>query len=87
MVKSELMERLNQAHEQLMILQKKYDGAIQALLQEYERDGLREEGSEYRERQRESHQQSLRNNERMARKSLDEQRSLVEQLQHQLDDS
>lgn len=84
MTKEELEQKLNDALTKQAQLQAVYDAAYQALLDEYERDSQRGEGSGAQERRREEHQQDLRNDEWAAKQALESQKAVVKQLQQQL---
>lgn len=84
MTKEELEQQLKDALATQAQLQADYDAADQTLLDEYERDSRRGDGSGAQERRREEHQQDLRNDEWAAKQALESQKSIVQQLQQQL---
>lgn len=85
MTKEKLEQQLKDALVKQAQLQAAYDAARQALLDEYERDSRRSDGSGAQERRREERQQDLRNNEWAAKQALESQKSVVQQLQQQLE--
>ena len=85
MNKEELEQKLKEALSEQAQLQTNYDAAHQALLNEYDRDSRRGEGSGAQERRREEHQQDLKNDEWSAKQALESQNRVVQQLQQQLD--
>ncbi|UAN54766.1 hypothetical protein KGP26_29920 (plasmid) [Serratia sp. JSRIV002] len=84
MSKEEVQQLLNAALAKLAELQAAYDAAYKAVLSELERDMHRGEGSGAQERRREQHQQALRDAEWEAEKALAAQKTVVQQLQQQL---
>ena len=85
MTKEDLEQMLNEALSKLAQLQAVYDAAHKELLDEYERDSHRGDGSGAQERRREEHQQELRNSEWAAKQALEAQKAVVLQLQQQLE--
>lgn len=85
MNKEELELKLKEALSEQAQLQTNYDAAHQALLNEYDRDSRRGEGSGAQERRREEYQQDLKNDEWSAKQALESQNRVVLQLQQELD--
>lgn len=85
MTKEELEQQLKDALAEQAQLQAAYDATHQALLDGHERDSRRGDGSGAQERRREEHQQDLRNDEWAAKQALESQKSVVQQLQQQLE--
>lgn len=85
MTKEKLEQQLKDALAKQAQLQAAYDAACQALLDEYKIDSLRSDGSGAQERRREERQQNLKNNEWAAKQALESQKSVIQQLQQQLE--
>lgn len=85
MTKQELEYKLSEALAKQAQLQSDYDAAQQALLDEYERDSLRGDGSGAQERRREQHQQDLKNDRWAAQQAFESRKRVVQQLQQQLE--